>query len=88
MPQGGKNARSWLQLAVHVLHAARLRRERQGASAVAVALNIPRADYEIGTTRLFFRTGKGEFLRELQHADPDKLAELLREKVTPRVTPS
>ena len=49
--------------------------------AVVGAINIPVSDYEIGTSRLFFRTGGGAFLQELQHADPDELVLLLKDKI-------
>ena len=49
--------------------------------SVVAALNIPEEDYQIGTSRLFFRTGGADFLRELQHADPDELVLLLRDKM-------
>ena len=49
--------------------------------AVASALGIPEEDYEVGTTMLFFRTGKGAFLRELEHANSEELVKLLGEKM-------
>ena len=49
--------------------------------AVVAALQIPPEDYQIGTSRLFFRTGGADFLREIQHADPDELVDLLRDKM-------
>lgn len=49
--------------------------------AVISAVDLPAADYQIGTSRLFFRTGGADFLRELQHADPDELVALLKDKM-------
>jgi hypothetical protein len=37
--------------------------------AVVAALEIPESDFQYGTSRLFFRTGGADFLRDLQYAD-------------------
>ena len=49
--------------------------------AVVSAVELEPDDYQIGTSRLFFRTGGADFLSELQHADPDELVVLLKDKM-------
>ena len=49
--------------------------------AVISAVELKQADYQVGTSRLFFRTGGADFLTELQHADPDELVLLLKDKM-------
>ena len=49
--------------------------------AVVAAIEIPSTDFKYGTSRLFFRTGGADFLRELQYADPDELTNILKPKM-------
>ena len=41
--------------------------------AIIDAVGIAPGEYQIGKSRLFFRTGGADFLKELQHADGDEV---------------
>ena len=41
--------------------------------AIIDAVGIAPGEYQIGKSRLFFRTGGADFLKELQHADADEV---------------
>ena len=46
--------------------------------AIIDAVKIPPGEYQIGKSRLFFRTGGADFLKELQYAAGDEVLEMIR----------
>merc|ERR1719272_640200 len=46
--------------------------------AIIDAVGIAPGEYQIGKSRLFFRTGGADFLKELQHADADEVLGMVK----------